>query len=281
MSISRRSFVGFSALAVGGTVGLSPRRSLAAAQPEDAAQPAGMPWSPRTTDADAQAVVGQSHRDIDAVRALVTKRPALARAAIDWGFGDWESALGAASHTGRREIAELLIAHGARPNLFTLAMLGHVDAVRATIQAMPGIQRVKGPHGITLMRHALAGGDEAANVAEYLEGVGGADEAYANEPVEDAVAITGTYALEPDRLYDGPASHDPSERGRFEIAEGRRGFEFRTEGSFARNLFHQGGLVFNPAGAEAVMFRFQPEASRTRVAIELGDRTVWAAREPS
>lgn len=280
MSISRRSFVGLSALAVGG-VGVPLGRSMGATQPDAVAPRDQAPWLPRTSTEDAQAVVGASHGNIDLVRENVTKRPALARSAIDWGFGDWESALGAASHTGRREIAELLIAHGARPNLFTLAMLGNVDAVRATIQAMPGIQRVKGPHGITLMRHALAGGDEAASVAEYLESVGGADEAYANEPVEDAASITGTYALEPDRLYDGPASHDPSERGRFEIAEGRRGFEFRTEGSFARNLFHQGRLVFNPAGAEAVMFRFEPGTTRARVAIELGDRTVWAAREPS
>ncbi|MCH8004828.1 MAG: ankyrin repeat domain-containing protein, partial [Planctomycetes bacterium] len=42
-------------------------------------------------------VVRYSHFDIDAVHELITDRPALAKASWDWGFGDWESALGAAS----------------------------------------------------------------------------------------------------------------------------------------------------------------------------------------
>ena len=47
----------------------------------------------------------------------VTRPPAsaLACATLDWGFGDWETALGAASHVGRPEIAEYLIANGAEP----------------------------------------------------------------------------------------------------------------------------------------------------------------------
>ncbi|MCA9287258.1 MAG: twin-arginine translocation signal domain-containing protein [Phycisphaerales bacterium] len=280
MSISRRSFVGLSAVAVGG-VGVPLGRSFGVMQPDAAVPRDAAPWLPRTSNEDAQAVVGASRANIEVVREMVTQRPALARSAIDWGFGDWESALGAASHTGRREIAELLIAHGARPNLFTLAMLGHVDAVRATLQAMPGVQRIKGPHGITLMSHARAGRDEAASVVEYLESVGGADEQYVNEPVDDAAAISGAYTLEP-RTPDGTLADDaPNDHGRFEIAEGRRGLEFRAEGTFARNLFHQGGLAFNPAGAEAVLLRFEPAAAATRVAIELGDRTVWATRDPS
>jgi len=43
--------------------------------------------------------------------------------------------LGAASHMGRRDIAEILIEHGARSNLFTSTMLGHLEAVRAYIKA--------------------------------------------------------------------------------------------------------------------------------------------------
>ena len=36
------------------------------------------------------------------VKELVTTHPHLANAWWDWGFGDWESPLGAAAHTGRR-----------------------------------------------------------------------------------------------------------------------------------------------------------------------------------
>ncbi len=65
-------------------------------------------------------MVGVSHGKVDRVRDLLKERPALAKAAWDWGFGDWETALGAASHVGNHEIAALLMKHGARPDLFTL-----------------------------------------------------------------------------------------------------------------------------------------------------------------
>ena len=120
--------------------------------------------------------VGASHARIDRVRELVTGSPALAKSAWDWGFGDWESALGAASHMGRADIAALLIEHGARPNLFTYAMLGQLDAVKAAVAALPGIQRTPGPHGITLLQHARHGGEPAEPVVAYLTMLGGADE---------------------------------------------------------------------------------------------------------
>ncbi|NNM32846.1 MAG: twin-arginine translocation signal domain-containing protein, partial [Gemmatimonadetes bacterium] len=94
----------------------------------------------------ARSVVGASHSNLDRVRELVESQPALAKAAWDWGFGDWESALGAASHTGARPIAEYLIAHGARPTLFSSAMLGEVDVVRALISANPDLAHAQGAH---------------------------------------------------------------------------------------------------------------------------------------
>src|ERR1043166_7179997 len=74
-----------------------------------------------------------SHGNAKRVRELVDAHPALARAAMDWGFGDWEDALGAASHVGNREIAEYLIARGARPTIFSAAMLGQLDVVQGFI----------------------------------------------------------------------------------------------------------------------------------------------------
>jgi hypothetical protein len=108
------------------------------------------------------------------IRELVDAHPALARAAYDWGFGDWEDCLGAASHVGNREIAEYLIANGARPTVFSATMLGQLDAVKAFIVAQPGVQRIPGPHSIPLLAHARAGGAAAAAVYSYLEGLGDA-----------------------------------------------------------------------------------------------------------
>ena len=102
-------------------------------------------------------VVGKSHFNLERVKELVDKRPELSRATWDWSFGDWETALGAASHVGRRDIAKYLMSKGARPDIFTHAMLGHYSAVKAIVEASPGIQRTPGPHGITLLHHAKAG----------------------------------------------------------------------------------------------------------------------------
>ncbi|MFN8573059.1 MAG: hypothetical protein U0132_13500 [Gemmatimonadaceae bacterium] len=49
-----------------------------------------------------------AHFNAAKVKDMVTAHPALAKSAIDWGFGDWEDALGAASHMGRADIAQRL-----------------------------------------------------------------------------------------------------------------------------------------------------------------------------
>src|SRR5438105_8700497 len=108
-----------------------------------------------------QEFVGNAHGDLDAVRAALEGDRTLANAAWDWGDGDWETALGAAGHMGRRDIAELLLAHGARLDLFVAAMLGDLEIVQAVLAAHPEMRDAKGPHGIPLLRHAEAGGDEA------------------------------------------------------------------------------------------------------------------------
>ncbi len=97
-----------------------------------------------------------AHFNLVRVRELVEARPSLAKASWDWGFGDWESALGAASHVGNKPIAEYLISKGARPSLFSATMLGHLEVVKAFITAQPGVQRIRGPHSISLLAHARA-----------------------------------------------------------------------------------------------------------------------------
>jgi len=116
-----------------------------------------------------QAFVGDAHGDLDAVRTALELDPTLANAAWDWGDGDWETALGAAAHMGRRDIAELLLAHGARLDAFAAAMLGDVSVVRAILADHPETRDKLGPHGIPLRAHAEAGGEHALAVLELLD----------------------------------------------------------------------------------------------------------------
>lgn len=121
---------------------------------------------------DAQEFVGNAHGDLDAVRAALEDDATLANAAWDWGGGDWETALGAAGHMGRRDIAELLLAHGARLDVFVAAMLGEIEVVRAILAAHPETHDARGPHGIPLRAHAEAGGEQARAVLELLDAEG-------------------------------------------------------------------------------------------------------------
>ena len=95
---------------------------------------------PRHDAALAREIVSVSHGNLNRVKELVTASPALARASWEWGYGDWETALGAASHVGNKEIAAVLLAAGAHPTIFSAAMLGQLEAVKAFVTAAPGIQ---------------------------------------------------------------------------------------------------------------------------------------------
>ena len=116
-----------------------------------------------------QEFVGKSHADLEGVKELLAKEPALINSAWDWGGGDWETGLGAAAHMGRRDIALYLLENGARLDLFAAAMLGNLEIVRAALAAYPEAVDIPGPHGIPLIAHAQAGGQEAIQVYEYLK----------------------------------------------------------------------------------------------------------------
>jgi hypothetical protein len=197
-------------------------------------------------------IVGVSHFSLPRVRELVQQHPELAKASWDWGFGDWETALGAASHVGQRPIAELLLASGAPPTLFSSAMLGQLDVVKTFLAATPGLQRLRGPHGLSLLVHARNGGAQAAAVVTYLESVGGADEPQRDEPLaaEDRALLEGRYVFG-DRPRDG-----------FAISTEQKQFSITRPGGTRRNLFHLGRLEFHPAGAPAVRIRFEREGTK-------------------
>jgi len=116
-----------------------------------------------------QDFVGNAHGDLNRVQELLAQEPALINACWDWGGGDFETGLGAAGHMGRKDIANFLLEKGARLDLFAAAMLGKLDIVKATLTTFPDAINAPGPHGIPLIAHAKAGGDEALPVLEYLE----------------------------------------------------------------------------------------------------------------
>src|SRR5918993_2101100 len=116
-----------------------------------------------------QDFVGNAHGNLDRVKELLAEEPALINSVWDWGGGDFETALGAAAHMGRRDIALYLLGGGARLNLFAATMLGNLEIVKAVLETYPDALNVLGPHGIPLIAHAQAGGNEALPVYEYLK----------------------------------------------------------------------------------------------------------------
>ena len=208
-----------------------------------------------------------AHGNVKRLRELVDARPALAKAAYDWGFGDWEDALGAASHVGNREIAEYLISKGARPTLYSATMLGQLEVVKAFVAAQPGCQRIPGPHSISLLAHAKNGGATAEKVLRYLESLGDAGSPAAPPlTAEELAALTGTYVY-----GSGP-------RDSVEIAVTRGQLMFTRKGTTSRGLVHVEGLAFHPAGAAAVRVRFALDKSAATVTVHDPEPVIVAKR---
>lgn len=122
-----------------------------------------------------QTFVGKAHSDMDTVKQLLDEHPTLLNAAHDWKFGDFETALGAASHVGFKELAQYLLDKGAQANIFTAALFGKMEIVKPMLEAFPNTLHAKGPHGFTLLHHAEKGGDDALAVVEYLKSKGASE----------------------------------------------------------------------------------------------------------
>jgi hypothetical protein len=230
-----------------------------------AAVPDTFPHQPAAMVRDA---VAASHGSVKRIKELVDAHPALARAAYDWGFGDWEDCLGAASHVGNREIAEYLISKGARPTLYSATMLGQLDTVKAFIAAQPGAQRIPGPHSISLLEHAKAGGPAAAAVHTYLESLGDAGRPK-TEPIsdEEKAALAGIYVF------------GRGEADRIEIKLDRGSLMFlRTGMQFGRGLVHVGDRAFHPVGASAVKVTFATAGGAQTVTVTDGEIIVTATK---
>lgn len=117
-----------------------------------------------------QEFVRVAHGDMEKTKKMLEAQPALVNATWDWGGGDWETGLGGASHVGSRAVAEYLLSKGARMDVFCAAMLGKIDIVKAFLAADPKVVDLPGPHRIPLIRHAMAGKQDA--VVELLKAHG-------------------------------------------------------------------------------------------------------------
>lgn len=112
-----------------------------------------------------------AHSDLEMVKKLYDREPGLLNATMDWGAGDWEDALGGASHMGRKDIVKFLLSKGARINIFCAAMLGMLDTVKQMLTFEPALIDARGPHGFSLHFHAQVGQEDAKDVLDYLQSI--------------------------------------------------------------------------------------------------------------
>jgi hypothetical protein len=226
-------------------------------------------------------LVTVSHFDLNRVKELVGTHPSSVIAAWDWGFGDWETPVGAASHMGNRPIAEYLISKGAPTSLFSAAMLGQLDLLRALVAAQPGIQRIHGPHSISLLAHARMGGDAARPVLEFLQSLKDAD-SESPVPLEDtaANALAGTYQFGTDDTHEVEVNAD------MKMYAGKMytyppQLNWTRKGTMTRPLFHLGNFTFYPAGAPAVRICFAVDTDGVNMTVNDGDFAFSATRKQS
>ena len=225
-------------------------------------------------------IVTVAHFDLKRVKELVGAHPALAKAAWDWGFGDWETALGAASHMGNRAMAEFLIEQGAHPTIFSAAMLGNLDAVKAMIGSAPGAQRIRGPHSISLLAHSRMGGEAAKPVFDYLQGLEGADsDAPTPLPAEDTADLVGTYGFGVGVTQQVEVNADLKMYAGSKMYTHAPQLNWTRKGTMTRPLFHLGGREFYPAGAPTVRVRFAEVADGVEMKVTDGDLVFSALRQ--
>lgn len=203
-------------------------------------------------------VVGASHGNLEKVKELVGMRPELANATWDWGWGDIETALGAAGHMGRRDIAEYLISKGARQDLFSYVILGQVEVVQTIIEANPGIQSIAGPHGITVMQHARnrfrrSDSMDAKEIADmktmisYLESLGDADAKPPRQSLTD----------EEKEIYIGEYRYGEGERDVLVVSLNmRKMMSVARKGEFGKAMYKVGDHTFGLESSPSVRLSF-------------------------
>jgi len=113
--ISRKAFLLRSTLTLAATGLAVP--PLLAQSPAPSAAPSVPDRGPQIESALVKDFVIAGHANLDKVKEMLAAQPALINAAWDWGGGDFETALGGASHMGRPDIAEFQLSKNARMDL--------------------------------------------------------------------------------------------------------------------------------------------------------------------
>lgn len=223
-------------------------------------------------------IVTVAHFDLDKLKELIDPHPHLVKSAWDWGFGDWETPLGAACHMGRRDIAEFLLSKGASPSLFSWVLFGDLHMVQRIVEHQRGVQRVPGPHSISLLAHARMGGKESEVVLEYLHALRDAD---CVKPIaltkEESRKICGTY-----RFGAGPSqvvevTDDMSPFLNSPMYTYAPQLNWTRHNTVGRPLFHMGNKVFYPAGAPSIEIRFEWQADAEVMTVRDGGTVVFSA----
>jgi ankyrin repeat protein len=102
--------------------------------------------------------VGAAHGSLEETKRIIEAKPLILNCTSQLAQGDFETAIGGASHMGRKDIADLLVSKGARMDIFNFTFLGYTDFVKKLLNDQPQLLNSYGPHGYTLLHHAKAGG---------------------------------------------------------------------------------------------------------------------------
>lgn len=111
--------------------------------------------------------VGAAHSDLKETKRIIEAKPLILNCTSQIAKGDFETAIGGASHMGRKDITDLLVSLGPRMDIFNFTFLGFTDFVKELILKYPHLLHSYGPHGFTLLHHAKVGGHTA--FAEWLQ----------------------------------------------------------------------------------------------------------------
>ncbi|PWL38859.1 hypothetical protein DKG77_11515 [Flagellimonas aquimarina] len=111
-----------------------------------------------------------AHKSLEETKKILEKYPLLLNCTSQFKKGDFETAVGGASHMGRRDIADYLIGKGARLDIFNYAFLGYDDFIKKMVEDYPHFLNSYGPHGFTLLHHAQVG--KRTELAEWLQSKG-------------------------------------------------------------------------------------------------------------
>ena len=106
--------------------------------------------------------VGNAHGNFARVKELLEAHPELLNVSAPWV----ETAIQAATQMGDVPMIEYLVGKGAPVDIFTAAVLGMGERVRALVDADPSLVKAGGVHGIPLLYFPAIRGQR--EIAEYL-----------------------------------------------------------------------------------------------------------------